>query len=96
MAAVGLVGPASPWVGGIASFTASLAGELSATHRVEWLLWRVPRLRLPTTHVDPAASAGATADAVLAPYDVRTWSAAGRRLRDCRAVVLTLASPLTA
>jgi glycosyltransferase involved in cell wall biosynthesis len=96
MAAVGLVGPASPWIGGIASFTASLAGELSATHRVEWLSWRVPRMLPPTTHIDPAARADLAADAVLAAYDVRTWGAAGRRLRACGGVVLTLASPLMA
>jgi glycosyltransferase involved in cell wall biosynthesis len=93
MASVGLVGPASPWVGGIASFTATLAGELASTRRVRWFSWQVPRILPPTTRVDAAADPTPAARAALAPYGVRSWAAVGRELHDCGTLLLTLTSP---
>jgi len=92
--ALGLVGPAAPWAGGIAQFTTALADRLRTRRAVRWLSWQVPRVLPGATCVDEGAPADPAAEAALGLYRPGTWRAAGLRLRDCPAVVLTLTDPL--
>jgi glycosyltransferase involved in cell wall biosynthesis len=93
--AIGLVGPAAPWAGGVVRFTSDLAAQLRLRGDVHWLSWRTPRRRPPPgTELDRSAAADSSADAVLGLLDHASWRAAGRRLRACPAIVLTVSHPL--
>lgn len=94
MEPIGLVGPASPWAGGIASFTETFALSLGGHRPVRWLSWRPPRVGLPPgTHLDPTASPAPDAVAALGLYDRASWRLAGRLLHGCPAIALTLSHP---
>jgi glycosyltransferase involved in cell wall biosynthesis len=93
MEPLGLVGPASPWAGGVTSFTTALA-EALRPRPLRWLSWRVPRRALPPgTHIEAGVEPPPGAEPALDVWRRSSWVVAGHRLRACPAVVLTLTHP---
>jgi len=94
MQPLGLVGPASPWLGGIASFTTTFAQSVGQQRPVRWLSWLPPRRALPPgTFLDPDGVPAPGAVPTLGIYDRSSWERAGRLLHGCPAVALTLTHP---